>query len=555
MEWLSKHGCRYSRSALTIGMYDACFAYRKGDPNDMKMAAGTTLYGALRLCLTYKGALMWWMNAGMGETIMTPIYLALRDRGVKFEFFHKVTHVGLSVERVETIDIDVQATVKRSFKNGYEPLFLGKDGIPCWPTEPFYEQLEQGDVIQRAINPDLESWWNDCPIAGKKTLRLGQDFDLVVLGMSLGPLPYVCQDLIEGDATGGWRTMVQSVETVKTQGLQLWLNRTAAQMGWKGGPPVLCSYVEPFDTWSDMSHLIERERWMEKDNVQQIAYFCNALSEGGPPPPFSNHRYPQREYQRVKQFSHDFMARRVQPIWPGRWKTALLSKLGWVFQGLGRRLARFPLIGWLKLKLGRAFRGLWSRLARFPLIGWLNLKFGRILQSLWRPSTKTPNEFDWNLLVNCERDPKKSAFDMQFFRANIDPSERYVLSLPGTTKYRLASGDSRFENLVLAGDWTLTDLNIGCIEAAVISGRMASQAIGGTPKFIYGAFGDIVPVERQKSSSRSEGQRRSSGPSLRPSVKRRKSSRRSEARARSGAKAAATRRGPTRGKRPRRVPR
>jgi uncharacterized protein with NAD-binding domain and iron-sulfur cluster len=68
-----------------------------------------------------------------------------------------------------------------------------------------------------------------------------------------------------------------------------------------------------------------------------------------------------------------------------------------------------------------------------------------------------------------------------------------VLTLPGTTKYRLAPGDSRFANLYLAGDWTLSDLNVGCIEATVISGRLASRAICGSPNFIYGSFGSPVP--------------------------------------------------------------
>ena len=59
----------------------------------------------------------------------------------------------------------------------------------------------------------------------------------------------------------------------------------------------------------------------------------------------------------------------------------------------------------------------------------------------------------------------------------------------GFGQKRLPSHDSDFDNLYLAGDWTFTDLNIGCIEAAVISARMASRAICGRPQHIYGAFG------------------------------------------------------------------
>ena len=93
IDWLKKHGCRNAASAITIGMYDACFGYQNGDPNLRRMGAGSTLYGGLRLMFTYRGALMWWMNAGMGETIMSPIYLVLKSRGVKFKFFHKVKNL------------------------------------------------------------------------------------------------------------------------------------------------------------------------------------------------------------------------------------------------------------------------------------------------------------------------------------------------------------------------------------------------------------------------------------------------------------------------------
>jgi uncharacterized protein with NAD-binding domain and iron-sulfur cluster len=72
-------------------------------------------------------------------------------------------------------------------------------------------------------------------------------------------------------------------------------------------------------------------------------------------------------------------------------------------------------------------------------------------------------------------------FDSQFWRANVDPSERYVLSLPGSDKYRLRSDESGYDNLVLAGDWINCGLNAGCLEAAVMSGLQAANVIHGRP--------------------------------------------------------------------------
>ena len=83
----------------------------------------------------------------------------------------------------------------------------------------------------------------------------------------------------------------------------------------------------------------------------------------------------------------------------------------------------------------------------------------------------------------------------QYLRANFVPSERYVLSPPGSTVHRLdadalarddAVGPDRVSNLILAGDWTLNGVNGGCVEAATMSGMQASRAICGTPDVVVG---------------------------------------------------------------------
>lgn len=65
--------------------------------------------------------------------------------------------------------------------------------------------------------------------------------------------------------------------------------------------------------------------------------------------------------------------------------------------------------------------------------------------------------------------------------ANNDPSDRYVQSLPGSSRHRLRVDGSGLEGLVLAGDWTDCGLNAGCIEAAVVSGVQAAAAVEGRP--------------------------------------------------------------------------
>ena len=428
IEWLAKHGCHSASSPITLGMYDACFGYQNGDPKLPRMGAGSTLYGGLRLMFTYRGALMWWMNAGMGETIMSPIYLVLKSRGVKFKFFHKVKNLHLSADKttIDSIDLEIQATTTAANKTDYDPLFLGVDGVPCWPTEPLWEQINEATQIKACKNTDLESWWTDW-YGAATTITRGpdKDFDLVVLGISLGAHQYICKELIA--ASPRWAASVANVGLVRTQGLQLWMNKTLAQAGWPNATGILSGYVEPFDTWSDMSHLIARERWPLASNVQQVAYFCNAFPDS-PPAPFDDPTYPETQRQRVKAFARNFLDGPALPIFPAAGDPA------------------------------------------------------------------NPGHFDDKVLVQCIPDPTQTPFDTQFFRVNIDPTELYVLSLPGTATSRLSSHDSDFANLYLAGDWTLTDLNIGCIEATVISARMASRAICGKPDHIYGAFGSLTPI-------------------------------------------------------------
>ena len=69
---------------------------------------------------------------------------------------------------------------------------------------------------------------------------------------------------------------------------------------------------------------------------------------------------------------------------------------------------------------------------------------------------------------------------------NVDPNERYVLSVPGSLKHRLWSDQSGFDNLFLAGDWTRNAISAGCVEAAVSSGMRAARGLSGYPTTIVG---------------------------------------------------------------------
>src|SRR5207248_8011913 len=126
------------------------------DPNVRAMAAGTGLHAVLRLLFGYGGAIMWKMQAGMGDTIFTPLYNVLKSRDVTFKFFHRVTglHPSADGRSIERITLAPQATVRNE---PYDPLVTVK-GLGCWPSQPLYDQLKEGEELQaRGIN--LESAW------------------------------------------------------------------------------------------------------------------------------------------------------------------------------------------------------------------------------------------------------------------------------------------------------------------------------------------------------------------------------------------------------------
>jgi uncharacterized protein with NAD-binding domain and iron-sulfur cluster len=66
-----------------------------------------------------------------------------------------------------------------------------------------------------------------------------------------------------------------------------------------------------------------------------------------------------------------------------------------------------------------------------------------------------------------------------FTTSATHPSDRYVQALPGSRAARLGADESGVDGLILAGDWTRTGLDAGCIEAAVISGRRAANVVWG----------------------------------------------------------------------------
>ena len=93
---------------------------------------------------------------------------------------------------------------------------------------------------------------------------------------------------------------------------------------------------------------------------------------------------------------------------------------------------------------------------------------------------------DWNVLVDMENRQGERRLESQFWRANIDPNERYTLTNVNSSMHRLKTDQTGFSNLYITGDWIQTNFNYGCIECCVMAGMMTARAISGEDIKIVG---------------------------------------------------------------------
>jgi uncharacterized protein with NAD-binding domain and iron-sulfur cluster len=417
-DWLKRNGAsdRALNSPFVRGLYDLALSYEDADPKRPSLSAGQGLRATLRLFYGYRGAIFWRMRAGMGDVVFAPLYEVLRRRGVRFEFFHRLTNVGLppggeigagDTSHVASLTFDIQAEAKD--ERDYRP-FVEVAGRPCWPSTPDFAQLANGERLA-ADGVDFESHW-DRRRAGEKRLEVTRDFDFVVLGVGVGAVPHVCPELVDRDRR--WRAMCEKVKTVATQAFQIWLTEDLDALGWEGPPYIVAGYVKPFDTWCDMAHVVPEEAWPRLPAT--CVYFCGVLAE-----PLGADRadptYPEKMTAQVKSSALEHLNTAGAVMWPG------------AYDAKGR------------------FR--WSLLVD--------------------PSGKASGRADLG------------RFSSQYWRANVNPSDRYVLNTPGSTRFRISPLDMTYDNLTIAGDWTDCGFNTGCVEAAVMSGRLAAHALSGRP--------------------------------------------------------------------------
>jgi uncharacterized protein with NAD-binding domain and iron-sulfur cluster len=271
-----------------------------------------------------------------------------------------------------------------------------------FPDRPLADQVEPRPGLETS-----ESHFGSRDDVETRVLHRGNDFDHVVLALSIGMVELVAAELI--DDRPEWRDMTTHVATVATQAFQLWLGPDERKLGWDEPGVTTSAYVAPFDTWASMPQTLWTEDWPDDARPATSAYFCGQLQAAWPTTQ-DHEEYVQDCQRRVRTFAVTHLDRHM---------------------------------------------------------------------GLYLPGAVTEDGFDWRLLAGAGGLVGEAALATQHVSVNVDPSDRYVQSLPGTDRYRLRPNESGYDNLVLAGDWTDSGLNAGCIEAAVVSGLQAANALLG----------------------------------------------------------------------------
>ncbi|WP_417463675.1 FAD-dependent oxidoreductase [Kordiimonas sp.] len=283
-DWLAANGLgeTFHFSAPVRSLYDLTFAYilgkTKHEERTASMSAGAAANVMILLFFGYKDAPIWKMRAGMGDTVFTPIYETLKQRGVTVELFHRFQSLEVAPDgtSVQSLRLWRQVDLKAGT---YDPLISVPYGdnnqfLYCWPSAPLWDQVVGGEETA-AVAGNLESISSDYHV-GTLTLSAGEDFDAVVMAIPPASQARYASDLALNNAR--YAEMLESSSAVPTGNVQLWFKPDLEGLGWTEGPTVAVSNVQPLDSWGEMSQTLPAEPWQGYNiKPQAVEYLCGPM--------------------------------------------------------------------------------------------------------------------------------------------------------------------------------------------------------------------------------------------------------------------------------------
>ncbi|GAB3454907.1 hypothetical protein GCM10027321_06780 [Massilia terrae] len=328
---------------------------------------------------------------------------------------------------------EVRLTEQALVGGSYDPLVDVK-GLPCWPSQALWEQLDPAQaMLMRESGVDLESWYSDWPAIYRQAF--GRELPQRVLRRG--------QDfdhIVFGIPVASLPLLAPRVLDASPP-----LRATARRLR--------TIATQAFQAWFDRD--LDALGWTEHPGGQQ--------------PVLTGFSQPYDTWAPMDQVL-------AREDWPGSERPAGVSYFCGVFPA-----------GALPPQSDHGYPERANAQARDNAFALLASRIG----GLWPAAA---GGFAWDWLHDPLHGEGKDRFQRQFWRANVDPSERYVLSVAGSGGYRVTASGSGLSNLYLAGDWLRTGLDAGCVEAAVMGGMQASRALSGYPRVIEGET-DFPPGE------------------------------------------------------------
>ena len=335
-QWLEKHGASQTTidSRFVLAHYDELISYFDGDMQKPNMEAGTALQVYLPHFFCCEEITVWHHKAGLGDAIFAPIYEVLKRRGVHFKFFHKVEKLVLNTGNSKFVEEIRMAKQIDLINNEYDPLIDVK-GLPSWPNEPKYEEILQEEAyLLQKYKIDLESFWSNWSTVYEESfghplpevfLKKGQDFDIVVYGIPVGSLPFLCAELLEKSpslkATNGHIGRVPSLQ------FQLW--GTLDLEDWKNERYVH-RLLDPMQRQAvygveDKSDVLKTENWetigLKPEHLLYIIFNQNVVEI-----PLSNYTsFTQEQMKKVKRSSMQEIQEILKGISPNSFQDGVFN--------------------------------------------------------------------------------------------------------------------------------------------------------------------------------------------------------------------------------------
>lgn len=442
-DWLRSHGLHEQGSerwAVIDQVYETLFAHQPPPPgrkpcaaidedvHAASLAAGVATRWYLLEAFGNHGATSFRFTYSCAQTIMTPLYLALEQLGAKVHFFHTVTALELAGTGPERRLVGVQLQRQAEVKAGpaaYKPLLTETlpNNPPELPDWPMYPHYDQlvDGPWFKANNIDFFDAWQTTNTRAK-TIALRAGADF---DLAVLGVPLGALPLIESPLTSP--------------------DDPAADPRWK-------AMIEGINVTQTMSFQL----WFAAPSTQLLAEPRGLLTAYAQPEPSYGDFTPLIAYEDWPDPKPQYCAYFTGASYSG--KPPLPPQCGPSYPADIEAAWNQTVSTWLEANYRPFFTGAGTP-SRFP--AFLNL--------LTAPGATTPQE----------------RLQYQHMIADVQPSNLYVLSQPGATALRFGQAESGVGALLLTGDWTRTDLNCGCVEAATSSGMLAARAISNEPASIW----------------------------------------------------------------------